>query len=314
MRLSGHCHQLYGFSIQSPFPLPGAPAVSALAQPPDVTVLWEPETAWDATRWRITLPSPHCARPAIGVAADGSACIAWGDELRFVINPRRDHISVIARAAKLEFAPTVLVGFVFGYLLHLRDVLCLHGAVLERGGRVVAVLGDSGAGKSTIAAALVQQGGVLLSDDLVVIPRTEAGVCVQPGCAGVRLTSTAAKQLLGADTKLARVPYLDKVLWDMSGATDAPDERFCLRPSPLDALYVLEASQDDEGVNVGPALSQSAALQRLIAAWYPPGFLRLLTQERLCDLRALAAEVPLRVIHYTQQWEQLPRLIELLDA
>ncbi|MGA2262696.1 MAG: hypothetical protein ABSH28_14835, partial [Acidobacteriota bacterium] len=260
MSLSVHRHRLYGLSIESPFPLPCAPAVSAFDQPPDITVLWEPETAWDARCWRVTLTASSREYPDIGADSDGSACLAWSDELRFVINPGRDQIRIISRVAKLEFAPTVLVGYVLGYVLYLRGVLCLHGSVLERGGRAIAVLGEHGAGKSTIAAALVQRGALLLSDDLVVIPRTERGVFVEPGCAGMRLESAAVAQLLGSEAGLARVPYLNKLLWDFSGRMDTSDQRFCLRATPLDALYVLETSADDDGVNVGPPLSQSAAL------------------------------------------------------
>jgi hypothetical protein len=144
----------------------------------------------------------------------------------------------------------------------------------------------------------------------VVISRTAPRVQVEPGCASLRLDSTAAAQLLGAGRDLPRVPYLDKVSWDFSGRLDAPDARYCLRPTPLSEMYVLQNGEGDGELAIGPTLPPSDALRYLIAAWYPPGHLRLLSQERLCDLSTLAAAVPLRVIRYPKSWEQLSRLIE----
>lgn len=304
-----HYHRLYGLSIQSPFPLPGAPTLNAPVASVDVTLLWRPETEWDAGCWRVTQASSDPSRPEIGEADDGSIYLAWGDELKFSINVRRDQVCVVSRAAKLEFAPTVIVGFVLGYLLHLRGVLCLHGTVLERDGRAIAVLGDSGAGKSTIAAALVKNGARLLSDDLLVIPRTDKGVFVHSGCIGLRLTANSAAQFFADNENgLEHVPWLDKKLWDMSGIAD----EYCFEAIPLAALYLLESDNEAGNVTVGSPLSPPAALKRLIPAWYPPENLRLLTQERLQHIQRVANEVPLHVVHYVKQWQYLSRVIDLL--
>lgn len=310
MELSTYRHRLYGLTIESAFPLPGAPAVSRFEGPPDLTLSWEPESAWDPAPWRITLPASSSAYPDIGMAGDGCACLVWGDALRFVIAPGRDRVRLISRAAMLEYAPTLVVGFVLGYLLYLRGVLCLHGSVLERGGQAFAVLGEGGAGKSTVAAALVRRGAVLLSDDLVVISRMAQCVRVEPGCASIRLDSTAAERVIGLGSDLPRVPYLDKLSWDFSGRLDAPDARYCLRSTPLSEMYVLQNGDGIGEAAIGPVLPPTDALRYLIATWYPPSHLRLLSQDRLSDLGALAAAVPLRLIHYPKSWDQLSRLSE----
>ncbi len=308
MQMSIYRHRLYGLAIESDFPLPGAPVVSRFDGPPDLTFSWEPESAWDPSPWRITLAAANRTYPDIGTAADGSMCLAWYD-LRFIISPERDRVRLISREAKLEYAPTVVVGFVLGYILYLRGALCLHGSALERDGRAFAVLGDGGAGKSTVAAALVQRGDGLISDDLVVISRTADRVQVEPGCAGARLDSIAAEQVLG-NSDLPRVPYLTKLLWDFSGRLDAPDARYCLRPTWLSQLYVLQNGDGSSETVIGPELQPTEALRYLISAWYPPAHLRLISQDLLRDLGALAAAVPMRVIRYTKSWDQLSRLIE----
>lgn len=67
---------------------------------------------------------------------------------------------------------TWLFGSGIGTLLHQRGQPPLHSAVLNIAGRGVALAGDSGAGKSTTARALLARGHRLLSDDLGVIDLT----------------------------------------------------------------------------------------------------------------------------------------------
>ena len=308
MQLSTHRHRLYGLDIESAFALPGAPEVSRFNGFPDLVITWEPESAWDPSPWRMA--HSVVPYPDIGSADDDSACLVWGDELRFVISPARDRIRLISRIAKLEYAPTVVVGFVLGYLLHLRGILCLHGSVLERDGSAFAVLGEGGAGKSTVAASLVKRGAALLSDDLLAISETTPHVRVEPGCAGIRLDSTAAERVVDVARNLPAVPYLNKVLWDFSGLPDLPDTRYRPCPMPLSDIYVLRNHGGAGEVTVGPVLPPADALRYLVAFRYPPGHLQLLSQECLRKLAVVAGSVPLRVIRYVRSWDQLSRLIE----
>lgn len=319
MCLSTYRQRLFGLTIESPFPLPAAPRVTVSSDVPDITISWEPEPAWNAALWRTIIAPSTPAYPEVLEAPDGGIALNWNGELRFVISPSGDRVRVISRPAKLEFAPTVLVGFVLGYLLSLRRFVCLHGAVLGRDGRAIAITGESGAGKSTIAAALIQRGARLLSDDLVVITtRSEKELFVEPACAGLRLTSTTVAKLLGSDSRLTTVPYLNKQLWDVSGQVERPDDRFCSQALPLDVLYVLEKPNGDDGtcedVSIGSLLPPVAALRQLVAAWYPPAHLRLMTQDCLHALQQVATTLPVRVIRYAKRWEQLPRLVEMLSA
>ena len=53
--------------------------------------------------------------------------------------------------------------------LHTPDRLLLHAGAVERDGRVVALTGISGQGKTTLTAALVQAGYGYVTDELVAI-------------------------------------------------------------------------------------------------------------------------------------------------
>lgn len=58
-----------------------------------------------------------------------------------------------------------LFGFAFSYILRRRNIFFLHGSSVVIDGSAVIIVGSSGAGKSSLAASLVQHGGRILSDD-----------------------------------------------------------------------------------------------------------------------------------------------------
>lgn len=69
---------------------------------------------------------------------------------------------------------TYLLGSVFGALCHQNGLLPLHASSVRVGDGVTAFLGDSGAGKSTMAACLQGRGYAIASDDICLLS-DEAG-------------------------------------------------------------------------------------------------------------------------------------------
>lgn len=303
-----HLAHLYGLTIASPFPLPGAHPL-ATGSTPDVTIAWEPETAWREVADAQKIPAHDPEAPHLGETANGDLSIAWRRELQLILAASHDRITVICTRAKLEFAPTVLVGIGLGLLLHRRGIVCLHGSVIALNGRTFALLGDSGTGKSTAAAALVAHGATLVSDDVAALRPHGDGFTVAWGCATVRLGPAASARIVGTD-RLATVPWLDKLIWDVSGNAGAAH-----RPAPrLDALYLLGPAGDDDGVTISAPIPSARALPRLVDSWYPQGFTPMLTQARFDSLRAIAERVPVSDLFYPRRWDILPRLIAALGG
>ena len=303
-----HLCRLYGLTIASPFPLRGATSLASTPEVPDVTIQWQPESAWRAVATPLTpRPEPDSDRPWLGLTVEGDLCVQWRRELQFVIKPANDELIVVCRPAKLEFAPTALIGIGLGLLLHRRGVLCIHGSALSINGRTITLVGESGAGKSTAAASLIVRGATLISDDVVALRSSGEDFIVEPGSTSLRLGQAAKTHILGADLQLSTVPWIDKFSWDVP--TDHGKEPPSRR---LDAIYLLGAAEGAEGVRPDPPLTPLLALRELIEALYPQGFSALLTQAQLTVLRAVAERVPVIVLRYPRRWDILPELYEVL--
>ena len=76
--------------------------------------------------------------------------------------------------ASVADVSTYLLGSVFGALCHQNGMLPLHASSVRSGDGVTAFLGDSGAGKSTMAACLQERGFGIVSDDICVLDAEEA--------------------------------------------------------------------------------------------------------------------------------------------
>ncbi len=307
MTQARHLSRLYGLTIESPFALRGAKSLASTDEVPDVTIQWQPESAWREITTPLTSgPEAGADRPWLGLTREGELCVEWRRELQFVIKPSNDQIVVVCRPAKLEFAPTALIGIGLGLLLRRRGVLCIHGSALSINGRTITLVGESGAGKSTTAAALIVKGGTLVSDDVVALRSCGDDFVVEPGSTSLRLGQAAKTRILGSDLQLSTAPWVDKFLWDVPS-----EDRREPQAQRLDAIYLLGRAEGVEGVRPEP-LAPLLALRELIAALYPQGFSALLTQDQLTLLRAVAERVPVIVVRYPRRWDILPELYEVL--
>jgi energy-coupling factor transporter ATP-binding protein EcfA2 len=106
---------------------------------------------------------------------------------------------------------THLQGLPLAALLHQRGVLHFHAASFVFDGAGVLLLGQSGAGKSSLTAAFHQAGATALSDDLSAMVFEEEKPMIWPVDRQIRLRENTVQQLqLGADQLEAPDPYTGK--------------------------------------------------------------------------------------------------------
>jgi hypothetical protein len=120
------------------------------------------------------------------------------------------------------------------FLLHQRGCLTLHASCVNLGSAAIAFLGESGAGKSFMAAALQLRGHVVVADDVTIVEVDGSASSVYPGFPGLQLLPDAAKQFGCTVNEPERLdPFEDKVTWRFPG-------EFTQHPVPLRRLYFLE--------------------------------------------------------------------------
>ena len=88
----------------------------------------------------------------------------------FTINAECSEVVVApAKTGRPELLPILMAGTVSAILLNLRGATLLHASAVARGGDVLAFVGQSGRGKSTLAALMCVAGAELVADDLLAV-------------------------------------------------------------------------------------------------------------------------------------------------
>lgn len=126
-----------------------------------------------------------------------------------------------------------LVGTIMSILLYQRGLFVLHGSAVEYDGGVVAFVGQSGWGKSSIAAALQAKGHRMIGDDVVPISIAEDATTVYPGFPQFKLYPEVASCLGHDESSLLLLhPQVEKKGLRFS-------EKFSHTSLPLKRIYVL---------------------------------------------------------------------------
>jgi hypothetical protein len=136
------------------------------------------------------------------------------------------------------------------------EVMHASGVVLD--GRAVLVAGPPGAGKSSLAAALVRAGGQLLSDDAVALEMRDSMLIAHAGSVVIQLRS-AEEQRLSADERACLGHPESTIEGKQRYIRDNAPE-----PAPLGGLFLLQRSPEE------PAVEQLAAVDpfELIASTF----------------------------------------------
>lgn len=189
-----------------------------------------------------------------------------------------------------------------------RGRLSLHASTIGIRGRVVALAGERGAGKSTTALGLHHRGHDLLVDDVTVVEQRDGGAFVTPFARDVHLTPEAAGQL-GHDFSALAL---------LAGGREKAGLRVSAQssePRRLERIVVLESDAAADRVG-GTTLSGADRLASLEAHTRrdgaAPAILGPRTYfERLSDL---AASVPVSVVRRPSSGWSLPEVMDRIEA
>lgn len=187
----------------------------------------------------------------------------------------------VVGSVEWEEAVPPLLGVVCAVLLASAGRPLLHGAAVAHGGGAIAILGDSGYGKSTLAAALVGAGAKLLSEDLLAFTGHGPDFEVEPGYARISLLADSL-EAVGRGGSAARKATAKSWI-------DAPAPA---GPAAIRRLYILAAPDPDAGDGATRRLSRWAAAPALVRQIYGADWIRPISRGDLAFCAELASRVP----------------------
>ncbi|MBV9772415.1 MAG: hypothetical protein JO040_00600 [Gemmatimonadetes bacterium] len=209
---------------------------------------------------------------------------------------------------------TFLLNSAVTIALHLRGTPCLHASGVVVNERGALLLGPSGTGKSTTAAALVAAGSELLTDDIAALDLRRHRVRVQRGHPRLRLLADSAAAMnecfdrlppVWTDPSFSTKRYLDASA-DAGGRRRAPVE--------LGVVYVLTPRDAEQGEPAITPLAPREALRWLLGYTYGGGWLDAQRRARLFQSLARVTElVPVRRVHRGDRLADLPKLVDMLS-
>jgi hypothetical protein len=178
-----------------------------------------------------------------------------------------------------------------------------HASVVAVHGGCLAFLGQSGMGKSTLAASFALADDAFLTDDALIIDDSGGTVLAIPGHASLRLWEDSVEALVRPGTAHAsRIGYSDKARLLAGEALP-----FCNAPRPLLAAYVLQEAGTAE-VSIQPLAGAERQL-----AWIRNSFLLDITDRDLLArhfewTHRIAGKVPTFALDYARDYGILPQV------
>ncbi len=240
----------------------------------------------------------------LGILDDGAFYARWTGVGEFLVS--LDGHKIICHQfdiATSESFHVYLLGQALSFALVRSGLEPTHATTVVINGEAVVFLGDSGVGKSTLAASFVNAGHSLLTDDLLVFKTVENRVIGFPGPARIKLFPKIAKRFLSnASDGVCMNPDTRKLILPL----DDSDKH--LIPVPVRVIYSLLPADndiDDKTVHV-EALSSREGFVELVKNTYNT---RIVNSHRLSQqleqTSNVAARVPVRRLLIPRGLDQL---------
>ena len=185
--------------------------------------------------------------------------------------------------------------------------LVLHGSAVDIGGQGVAFLGESGRGKSTLAASFATEGTRFLTDDGLLLKWVDGSCMIVPSHPSIRLWVDSRAALVSERVSVAPAVTFTAKARIFAG----PGVAFCTEDRPLQHVYFL-----GEGDATAPAIRPLRPAEALIELVKHSFLLDIEAREMLVrhfdDLTRLA-ELPIYFrLDYPRRYEALPAVREAI--
>nr|HEV7954947.1 hypothetical protein [Candidatus Acidoferrales bacterium] len=190
----------------------------------------------------------------------GVSYVRWKDVGEFLVSGDGRRITCCpARESHHESFQVYLLGQALSFALVKCGFEPLHATCIVVEGQAVAFLGDSGFGKSSLAAYFISAGDRLLTDDLLLLQQRPEGFLAYPGPPRIKLLPDMARKYLGGvDGGVPMNSATSKLVLPLDR------EKVWESPITLSAIYALSPPQalpDSQEVDFEPLASRQAFLE-----------------------------------------------------
>ena len=242
---------------------------------------------------------------------DGSAYVRWDGLGEFLVSA--DGRLITCRqfpTAADESFQVYLLGQALSFALVKTGFEPVHATCVVVNRQAVALLGDSGFGKSSLAACFLGAGDQLLTDDLLLFGEASGGLRAFPGPARIKLFPEMAKRFLGSHVGGVAMNRAARKL-----VIPLDPQMTCTCAVPLRAIYALARAREavrERGVRI-EQLSPREAFVTLVSNTFNYA---VLDQDRLkrqfTETSRLVRSVPVKKLFYPRVAGFLPSVREAI--
>jgi hypothetical protein len=303
-----------GLSVDSSIPLPQLPEIGELrvGELPTLSVrlsdvgdsphaALEPLHAWRNDSGSLTL-SLH--------RGNGRYVLRFPGLADFAVAP--DSLSTVdiypSPTTGAETLEHLLLDQVLPRLLAQRGHLVAHAGAVHLSEHMIAFMGETGHGKSTLTASFHLGGGTLASDDGLVLQNDGQTVAALPTYPSLRLLPDSLDQLFPQAPRTTPVAdYSNKRRVEVALNQAVP------RARPLTALYLIR-SHDHHGISIAKASAREASIAILANSFQ----LDVTDRTRSAALFASATEIseilPVFTLRYPRDYQRLEEVRRAVTA
>lgn len=182
--------------------------------------------------------------------------------------------------------------------------LILHASAVEVAQCAIAFLGESGRGKSTLAASFSTGGYRFLTDDGLHVENSQGGYFIQPSHPSIRLWDDSRVALIPESEATPSMEKVSKVRL-LAGAAVS----FCDVPRLLQRVYFL--GEDEVGsITIEPVSGRDAMLELVKNSFLLDIDARDMLTHHFCQLVEMVKTPMFYRLNYPREYEMLPKVRE----
>jgi hypothetical protein len=197
-------------------------------------------------------------------------------------------------------------------ILSRREPLVLHASAVLTSRGAIAFVGKSGQGKSTLAASFGQIGCPLISDDYLVLRKTNEDWIAIPSYPGVRLWPQSSDGIFSALPETTEIAHYT----EKRRVSDLNLLPFTERPSSLRSVYLIDGDSGEENIPSGAPIVLSnprEAFMKLVACTFNLDVRdKVLLRNQFAAIAHLRSRLPCFRLQYARDFSALPALRQLI--